>query len=51
MSENLLNNVILYRSENSEPAVVFSTVFKEDGTIYRNRMYRVYSGHGYNRGE
>jgi hypothetical protein len=48
--ENLLNNVLLYSPQKgSDPAVVFSSVVKEDGSIKRNRLYRIYSGHGYNR--
>ena len=48
--ENLLKNVLLFSPQKAiDPAVVFSSVVKEDGTLKRKRLYRIYSGHGYNR--
>ncbi|MBP2029946.1 hypothetical protein J2755_000880 [Methanohalophilus levihalophilus] len=45
------DKVLLYKQEigKSDPAVAFSAVMDEKGKIYRNRLYRFYSGHGYNR--
>ena len=48
--KNFLINVLLYSPQKgTDPAVVFSSVVKENGRIKRNRLYRIYSGHGYNR--
>lgn len=49
-NESLLSNVVLFKSQKvNDPAVVFSTIVNNDGTIRRRRLYRIYSGHGYNR--
>ncbi|KGK98430.1 hypothetical protein LI82_12075 [Methanococcoides methylutens] len=46
----LLNNVVLFKPQKgNDPAVVFSSIVNDDGTIKRRRLYRIYSGHGYNR--
>lgn len=49
-NESLLSNVVLFKSQKvNDPAVVFSSIVNNDGTIRRRRLYRIYSGHGYNR--
>ncbi|WP_440953150.1 hypothetical protein [Methanococcoides sp. FTZ1] len=48
----LLSNVVLYKPQVCmDAAVVFSSIVNDDGTIKRRRLYRIYSGHGYNRPE
>ncbi|MDY0387309.1 MAG: hypothetical protein RBT65_09325 [Methanolobus sp.] len=48
--KSLLSNVVLFKSQKEkDPAVVFSSIVNDDGTIRRRRLYRIYSGHGYNR--
>lgn len=49
-NESLLSNVVLFKTQKvNDPAVVFSSIVDDDGTIRRRRLYRIYSGHGYNR--
>ncbi|UGV40346.1 hypothetical protein J7W08_09695 [Methanococcoides orientis] len=46
----LLSNMVLFKPQKgNDPAVVFSSIVNDDGTIKRRRLYRIYSGHGYNR--
>ncbi|WP_048206196.1 hypothetical protein [Methanococcoides methylutens] len=46
----LLSNMVLYKPQvGKDTAVVFSSIVNDDGTIKRRRLYRIYSGHGYNR--
>ncbi|MCD4703686.1 MAG: hypothetical protein K8R64_05250 [Methanosarcinaceae archaeon] len=48
-----MSQIILYKQETGtvDPAVAFSTVFDRHGHVFRTRMYRLYPGHAYNRGE
>ncbi len=47
---SLLSNVVLFKPQvGNDPAMVFSSIVNDDGTIRRRRLYRIYSGHGYNR--
>ncbi|WP_158599145.1 hypothetical protein [Methanohalophilus sp. RSK] len=47
----MIEKVVLYKQgKNIDPAIVFSAILDNKGKVRRNRMYRLYSGHGYNRG-
>jgi len=47
----MIEKVVLYKQgKNIDPAIVFSAILDNNGKVRRNRMYRLYSGHGYNRG-
>lgn len=49
-NQNLFSNVLLYsHQKGNDPAVVFSSVVKDNGHVKKMRLYRIYSGHGYNR--
>ncbi|RSD35930.1 MAG: hypothetical protein CI952_632 [Methanohalophilus sp.] len=47
----MIEKIVLYKQgKKIDPAVVFSAILDSKGRVRRNRMYRLYSGHGYNRG-
>lgn len=47
----MIDKVLLYKQERgrSDPAIAFSAIIDTNGKLLRNSMYRLYSGHGYNR--
>jgi hypothetical protein len=49
--KQMIEKVVLYKQgKNIDPAIVFSAILDNNGRVRRNRIYRLYSGHGYNRG-